>query len=93
MIKKFIKLFSRSWFSCERYSERASCKLDNALTFRDQLGYRFHYLICYTCRQVEKHWIRMQEDLSKLPEEFESEKLSKAKAAEICEALTKARLL
>lgn len=91
MIDWFIKMFSRSWLSCERYSERASCKLDNPLTFQDRLGYKFHGLICYTCRQVEKHWIRMQEDLQKLPEEFESVKLSEAKAAEICKVLSKAR--
>ncbi len=78
--------FRRSWLSCEQFALRSSRKLDSNLAWREELGYRFHYSICNTCRHVERHWRKLQNQIVELPGEIESletAKLSESKASEI----------
>ena len=94
VIKRIKQSFRRSWLSCERYSERASCRLDAPLSFRDEIGYRFHHALCHTCRSVAKHWVKMQSQLKEFATDFgqlESVVLSDQKVAEITKQLEKIR--
>ena len=62
----FTKWFSNSWFSCKRYSQRASKSLDEKLSMRDWLGFRFHHYLCGTCRRFRVKLLLIDENLKAL---------------------------
>lgn len=39
------------WLSCERFCKCASLKLDGDVPWYKNLGYVFHYLLCFPCRR------------------------------------------
>jgi len=76
------KNFRSSWFACARFAELESRKIDGPISLSDRLAHKFHYFLCYTCRQVAKHWGQLDQDLKHSCSDngpLKSEKLSPEK--------------
>ena len=56
-----ISWLDRSWFSCRRFTERASKACDIPLTGSDKAGYVFHYYFCFYCRRFNGQLGKLQE--------------------------------
>lgn len=44
-----------SWFSCKKYAQLASKKLDAPIVWSEKPGYWFHHFLCMSCRRFEAH--------------------------------------